>query len=410
MRSGPLQQPLPLDAGFQNYAWGDRRFIPDLFRFDASGAPFAEAWFGAHPVLPSTLQLGGERQRLDVALGAHANELLGPEVARSFGGLPFLLKVLAADRPLSIQVHPSRAQAELGYSREDARGLPIDAAQRNYRDRNHKPELLVALTPFFALAGFRARAEIAALLQGVPELAQQLPPLDERAEALEALMAAYLHLDPAVRALALSLWLERLQRSSDWSPRDWEYWLLEADAVTRQSGQPDAGLFFFVLLNLVELMPQQGLFLADGVPHAYLRGAGIEVMATSDNVLRCGLTSKHTDPEELMSVVRFEAAPPQVLDPAPTTAARLRTFPTPAAEFQLQTFELAAAEALGAHAARGPEILLVANRDGRMLVSSQGAAALLREGGQACLIPHGVSYAIEPLERTSLVRASVPHV
>src|SRR6187455_1412203 len=141
MRLDPLHQPLALDAAFQNYAWGDRRFIPDLFRFQASGAPFAEAWFGAHPLLPSTLQVGDEPQRLDVTLGAHADELLGPRVTRDFGSLPFLLKVLAADRPLSIQVHPSRAQAELGYSREEARGLPVDVPQRNYRDRNHKPEL-----------------------------------------------------------------------------------------------------------------------------------------------------------------------------------------------------------------------------------------------------------------------------
>src|SRR5688572_22600855 len=282
MRPGPLQQPLALDAGFQNYAWGDRRFIPDLFRFPATGAPFAEAWFGAHPLLPSTLHVEGRAEPLDRTLTAHPLELLGPEVANGFGGLPFLLKVLAASQPLSIQVHPSRAQAELGFTREEASGLPLDAPNRNYRDKNHKPELLVALTPFFALAGFRPLRQVRVLLEAVPELSGLLPRLDEDAVSLEALTHAYLHLDPAARSSALSTWMERVrQKSSDCVPSDWEYWALAADDVTRSADGPDAGLFFFLLLNLVELAPRQGLFLPEGVPHAYLMGAGVEVMATS---------------------------------------------------------------------------------------------------------------------------------
>jgi len=410
MHSGPLAQPLALDASFQNYAWGDRRFIPDLFRFNATGAPFAEAWFGAHPLLPSTLHLDGTREPLDRVLAGRAVELLGAEVARGFGGLPFLLKVLAADRPLSIQVHPSRAQAELGFSREEASGLSLDAPTRNYRDKNHKPELLVALTPFFALAGFRPVAQVRVLLEAVPELAALLPPLDEHALSLEAVTGAYLRLDPKARGPALSAWLERLRRNaSECLPSDWEYWALAADDVTRSQGEPDAGLFFFLLLNLVELGPRQGLFLPEGVPHAYLTGAGVEVMATSDNVLRCGLTKKHTDPDELMAIVRFDATMPRVLDPVPAPSGRQRTFPTAAHEFQVQTFDFVRGETT-TQLTSGPEIVLVANRSGRLSVSSAGGAPLLREGGQACLIPHGVSYAIEAVQDTTAVRVSVPNV
>lgn len=410
MRPGPLQQPLALDASFQNYAWGDRRFIPDLFRFSATGAPFAEAWFGAHPLLPSTLHLDGAREPLDRALESRAVALLGPEVAQGFGGLPFLLKVLAADRPLSIQVHPSRAQAELGFSREEASGLSLEAPNRNYRDKNHKPELLVALTPFFALAGFRPVSQVRVLLDAVPELAVLLPPLDEHAVSLEAVTGAYLRLDPAVRSSALGAWLGRLRKTaSECLPSEWEYWALAADDVTRSEGEPDAGLFFFLLLNLVELAPRQGLFLPEGVPHAYLTGAGVEVMATSDNVLRCGLTKKHTDPDELMSIVRFDATMPRVLDPVPLASGRQRTFPTAAREFQVHTFDFVRGET-AMHVTSGPEIVLVANRAGRLSVSSEGAPPLLREGGQACLIPHGVSYRVEAVQDTTAVRVSVPIV
>lgn len=410
MHPGPPQQPLALDASFQNYAWGDRRFIPDLFRFPASGEPFAEAWFGAHPLLPSTVHVEGGREPLDRVLAAHSVELLGPEVAKGFGGLPFLLKVLAADRPLSIQVHPSRAQAELGFSREEASGVALDAPNRNYRDKNHKPELLVALTPFFALAGFRSVSQVRVLLKAVPEVSALLPALDDHAASLEAVTSAYLRLEPGARAAALDAWLTRLrQRASEWLPGDWEYWALAADDVTRHAGEPDAGLFFFLLLNLVELAPRQGLFLPAGVPHAYLTGAGVEVMATSDNVLRCGLTSKHTDPDELMAIVRFDAALPCHLDPAPLEVGGERTFQTGASEFQLQMYEFSRGEK-AAYLTSGPEIVLVANRAGRLVVTSEALPQLLREGGQACFVPHGVSYAVEALQDTTLVRVSVPHV
>ncbi len=410
MPLGSLQQPMALDAGFQNYAWGDPRFIPDLFRFAATGAPFAEAWFGAHPLLPSTLHVEGGLEPLDRALAAHPRELLGSKVAEGFGGLPFLLKVLAANQPLSIQVHPSREQAELGFERDEASGLALDAPNRNYRDRNHKPELLVALTPFFALAGFRPLEQVRGLLEGVPELSALLPPLDEQVVSLEALTHAYLHLAPASRNSALGTWIDRVRhRSSDYVPGDWEYWALAADDVTRSGDEPDAGLFFFLLLNLVELAPRQGLFLPAGVPHAYLRGAGVEVMATSDNVLRCGLTKKHTDPAELMSIVRFDAVAPRLFDPAPLAAGRQRTFETAASEFQVQTFDFRQGET-SAQLASGPEIVLVANREGRLVVSCEGAPSLLREGGQACFVPHGVSYAVEAVQDTTAVRVSVPYV
>lgn len=411
MLLGPLQHPLALDASFQNYAWGDRRFIPELFRFAATGDPFAEAWFGAHPLLPSTVHVEGRGQPLDQVLAAHPHEVLGPQIEAAFGDLPFLLKVLAASHPLSIQVHPSRAQAELGFEREQARGLPLDAPNRNYRDKNHKPELLVALTPFFALAGFRPLEQVRRLLDAVPELSALLPSLDAQSMSLEIITKAYLHLEPAARGSALDAWVRRVRQRSSPSatPGDWEHWLLAADDVTRTPDGPDAGLFFFLLLNLVELTPQQGLFLPAGVPHAYLMGAGLEVMATSDNVLRCGLTKKHTDPEELMAIVRFDAVEPRVFDPKPEPPGRRRTFDTPASEFQMQTFEFERGET-SSQVASGPEIVLVVNRGGRLVVTSEGAPPLLREGGQACLIPHGVGYAVQAEEDTTAIRVSVPHV
>ncbi len=402
-----LRQPLFLEAGIQNYAWGDRSFIPTLFGFAPSGDPCAEAWVGAHPRMPSLARVGGGTVPLDVLLRDHAEALLGPSVARRFQTLPYLLKVLAADQPLSIQVHPSRVQARAGFAREQALGLALDADTRNYRDSNHKPELIVALTPFFALCGFRPLELIARGLAEVPELAELLPKLDRHPDSLEQLMVHYMHLPAEPRARALSSWLERLTRRVPApAPTDPEYWVLSA---YRAEEPPDPGLFFFLLLDLLVLQPGQGLFLAAGVPHAYLRGAGVEVMANSDNVLRGGLTRKHMDVEELLRVVRFDGGQSAKLDPVGTPGLSERVYETPAEEFRLHWDELPAGTSGQRRQADGPEVVLTTNANARLTVGSPGAAPLLLDGGGASLIPHAVEYTLRAESTTSFVRVCVPN-
>jgi phosphomannomutase len=391
---------------FQNYAWGDPSFIPRLFGLSVTGRPYAEAWFGAHPSLPSVADVGDQKVALDRVLTEAPVAILGPEVAARFSGLPFLFKVLAAARPLSVQVHPSAAQAVAGFERENAAGIALGAANRNYRDANAKPELFVALTRFQALCGFRPVCDIVAALDGVPELSALLAGWQRASNPLRALLSAYFDLsDDEVRP-ALAQWVHRLADASP--PADSaEAWVVEADRIFAVGGQPDRGLFFFLLLNLVVLDPGQGMFLSAGTPHSYLRGAGLEVMASSDNVLRAGLTEKHVDPRELMSILRFESHRPPVLRVGPGES-RDRAYLTEANAFELHRMEVGLA-ATPERVACGPELLFFlgdAQNSGLEIESSSSGIRLPQAG--CCLLPHGTRYRMRATGRGCVMRVSVP--
>jgi mannose-6-phosphate isomerase len=239
---------------------------------------------------------------LDALIAADPGAALGEAVVAEFGPqLPFLLKVLAAGTPLSMQVHPTIAQAQAGFDAEDARGVPRDAAQRNYRDRNHKPELLCALTPFDALCGFRPVADTLRLLAelDVPELAT-IAGLLAGADGLRAAFTTMLSLpDPAPLVDAVVAAARRIGPDSEWAGP------ASAVAHTVEEFPGDIGVVLSLLLNHVRLEPGEAIYLGAGNVHAYVRGMGVEIMANSDNVLRCGLTSKHVDVPELLRVTDF---------------------------------------------------------------------------------------------------------
>jgi phosphomannomutase len=395
--------PLVLRPTFQTYAWGDPHFIPDLFGLPRTGLPHAEAWFGAHPSGPSAVEFDGQTAPLDRLLAGSGDAILGREVAHRFGGLPFLFKVLAAAYPLSIQVHPSRQQALVGFAREKANGV-AGTALRNYADLNAKPELFVALTPFQALCGFRPLDEISAALAAAPELAGLVPGWSDGAEPLRALVTGYLTLPDETVRPALAAWVKRLAEAGP-APGTLDAWIVEASRRFGGDQQPDRGLFFFLLLNLVFLQPGEGIFLAAGTLHAYLRGAGVEVMASSDNVLRAGLTPKHVDLRELLALLRFESRSPEIL----RGAAGERTYPTPAHDFQLSATEVVAGTRLPARTARGPELLffLAGEGPGALEVEAAGGTATLASGG-CCLIPDGIAYGVRASAAGRLMRVSVP--
>ncbi|WP_329457573.1 mannose-6-phosphate isomerase, class I [Streptomyces sp. NBC_01497] len=317
------------------YAWGSTTAIPELLGIEPTGEPQAELWMGAHPGDPSrvvrTAEDGTSRERaLSDVIAADPEAELGAAAVAKFGPrLPFLLKVLAAGSPLSLQVHPDLAQAREGYADEERRGVPIDAPQRNYKDANHKPELICALTPFEGLCGFRAAAEAAATLEAlnVDSLKPYVDLLRARPEeaALREVLTAVLSGDPAEMAATVT----------------------EAAAAAERLGGPhatyasiarhfpgDPGVLAAMLLNSVTLRPGEAMFLGAGVPHAYLSGLGVEIMANSDNVLRCGLTPKYIDVPELLRVVRFVPADPGVLRPEPD-ADGAEVYATPIDEFRL---------------------------------------------------------------------------
>ncbi|HEY3633015.1 MAG TPA: mannose-6-phosphate isomerase, class I, partial [Jatrophihabitantaceae bacterium] len=284
-----------LDGVIRPYAWGSRTDIPELLGVEPTDRPAAELWYGAHPDDPARV---GETT-LDQLIAADPVGMLGERVVAEFGPrLPFLLKVLAAETALSIQVHPNRAQALAGFAAEDAAGVPRDAPNRNYRDDNHKPELLCALTEFDALCGFRPVARTLELFDAldVAELARYRSALagpDGLRAAFTALLTAE---DPPVDAVVAAL--PRLAGSE---------WADLGAALTRVAGDfpGDIGITVALLLNYVRLAPGEAIFLAAGNVHAYLHGVGVEILANSDNVLRCGLTGKHIDVPELLKITDF---------------------------------------------------------------------------------------------------------
>jgi mannose-6-phosphate isomerase len=321
----------------RRYEWGSHTVIQNLLGHEPDGRPAAELWFGAHPGDPSPA-LG---RTLSELLDADPDGLLGPDVVGRFGPrLPYLLKVLAADKALSIQVHPNAEQARTGYAAEEAAGVPRDAPQRNYADPHHKPELLCALTPFEALCGFRPVAETLDLLAGlaIPELGF-LAELLRGPDGLRAAFTALLtHDDPAPLVAAVTA------RATPDGP-------LRAAGLAAADFPGDVGVVLTLLLNYVRLEPGQAIFLGAGNVHAYLRGAGVEIMANSDNVLRCGLTPKHVDVPELLKITDFaELAEPR-------WPARGGRFEVPVADFVLT--ELTVPAQAGASVVDpGPQVVL----------------------------------------------------
>lgn len=368
-----MRRPLRLENTVQRYAWGSREAIPDLLGAPRDGEPWAELWLGAHPSAPSRAASG---MALDQLIASQAGELLGARVTDAFGArLPFLFKILAAERPLSIQCHPDAEQARAGFARENQRGVPLDARERSYKDDSHKPELIAALDRFEALVGFREPPVIRAALERIAPraLAAELPLLD-RAGGLAAFFAALMRLAPERRRTLVAEVVAALaadpSRDAAWTVR------LAADFPA------DPGVLAPFLLHRIELAADEALFLGPGLLHAYLEGTGLEIMASSDNVLRGGLTDKHVDTDELCAVLRFEPHVPQVIRPE-SGDGRLFEYRAPAAEFRLGFVDLTAGPYQRARP--GPAIALCLGTRCRISIDSAVSLELAR--GQSAFLP-----------------------
>lgn len=394
---------LPLENTVLPYPWGSRTRIAALLGQPPAEDPQAELWMGAHPKAPSKVVVAGVERRLDELIAERPVEILGPHGAGipACGAerLPFLLKVLAADRALSIQAHPDLAQAAAGFAREEAGQVPIEAEERNYRDRCHKPEVLFAVEPFSILRGFRRRPEILELADGLG-LESLLPALGELrrgaavsggesaghvgdAAGLQAFFAATLAIsEPRVRRFNEKVVAAVRQRGLEDHPV-YRWVLLLADQFPA-----DRGVLSPLFLHVLRLEPGQAIYTGPGILHAYLEGFGVELMANSDNVLRGGLTTKHVDVAELMSILRFEAQDPELLAPeigGPGTDAGEQRFAPPVEDFALTLVPLAAGEPRRRSAGHGVEILFALRGEG-FLESASGARHAFR-GGDSFLVP-----------------------
>lgn len=392
-----------LENSIQDYAWGSRTAIPELLGLPSPAArPQAELWMGAHPKAPSAVVADGRREGLDEVIRRAPAEVLGARVVSRFGQrLPFLLKVLAAEEPLSIQAHPSKAQAEAGFARENAAGVPLDAVTRSYRDDNHKPEVLAALTEMWALYGFREARDSAALvrrlkLRGLAPLVRDL----ERSD-LRGFFSSLLTMEPAGRAALVDAAVAAAGARIGGAEAEWM-----ARIARHYPGDP--GVLAPLYLNLVRVPPGRAVYLAAGELHAYLHGTGVELMASSDNVLRGGLTPKHVDVPELLRTLTFRGEHREPLTPRALSTGEA-VFDTPAPEFRLSRIALVPARPFRCDepsARRSVEVLLVT--EGSAEVSSAGSATRLPlRQGQSCLVAAAAgAYLLTGLG--TVYRATVP--
>ncbi|MET0595451.1 MAG: mannose-6-phosphate isomerase, class I [Polyangiaceae bacterium] len=375
-----------LQGRIQNYAWGSKTAIAELLGNPSPAErPEAELWLGAHPSAPSlVLRNGVWTSLVDVIAKSPENELGAAIVARFGARLPFLLKVLAAETPLSLQAHPNLAQARAGFAAEEAAGVPRDAPHRNYKDADHKPELICALGTFWAFSGFRRAADTVRMIEAIGASTLLVHAAELRhAPNSTGIRALYARLTSEGEANRRALVDSTLAACAAHRDRGGEFarecsWALELGALYPS----DIGVVLALLLNLVELSPGDGIYLSAGNLHAYLRGVGIEIMANSDNVLRGGLTPKHVDPPELLRVLTFADDRIPVLRPTGTGAEK--PYDTPAPEFRLSRIELGGA-ALSIEERRGAEILLCTA--GRLSARAAGNHSLELTQGAAAYVP-----------------------
>ncbi len=325
----------------RHYDWGGKSFIPQLMKLaNDAGIPFAEYWMGAHPSAPAIVETAAGSMALDQLIQNNPIQFIGTQTAEKFGTLPYLFKVLDVAKMLSIQVHPSKSNAVIGFEKEQLAGIPIDATNRNYKDQNHKPEVMVALSDFWLLHGFMPADQLKIRLNSLTPLKVLIPIFGEADYA--GLYCFFMRLSneasDAILKPLLTLAIEEVAAGKvDKSHPHW--WANKYYNGQLPASNIDRGILSIYILNIVNVPPYQGVFQGAGLLHAYLEGQNIELMANSDNVLRGGLTPKHIDIEELIQHVNFEPTHPNLLKGDVLSPFEIQ-FPCPVPDFGLTKIAL----------------------------------------------------------------------
>ena len=383
----------------QNYSWGGFDFIPQLLKKkNGSRKPYAEYWLGAHPHHSSLIEEDGTP--LEQFIHADPSAILGKQVATRFKDLPYLFKVLDVRQMLSIQVHPSKHEAVKGFEEENRKGIPTAAAHRNYRDRNHKPELMVALSDFWLLHGFKEKELLTKILKQATELSFLLSVLENK--GYRGLYEEVMLMPQEKVNLVLEPLAQRivpLYRQGSLSRHREDFWAARAIETFCKDGHYDRGIFSIYFFNLLHLKQEEGIFQPEGLPHAYLEGQNVEVMANSDNVLRAGLTDKHIDVPELLKHVHFAATIPKIIRPGNRSH---MVYASPAEEFELHRYALdKAKEQIEAGSA---EIWFVA--EGNLSLSAGPSMNLGK--GEAVFVPAGSRAMVQSDGLSVLYRVALP--
>lgn len=394
-----------LTGRLQHYVWGGKNYLPQLLGFTPETEQYyAEWWLGAHSSAPSMLNFNGKEIELDQFLSQNPTAL-GASLTEFGTELPFLLKILDVKKPLSIQLHPTKAQAEQGFEKENAQGIALTDPARTYKDRNHKPEMMIALSDFWLLHGFKRKDKIIKTLQSRPsfaDLAQKF--------AQNELKSVYADIMQTEQS-QLATWLQPIidqqlphyQAGKLTDLHNPDYWLLYAmEAMEIPTDKLDAGLICFYLFNIVHLNKGEGIYQDAGIPHAYLRGQNIELMACSDNVIRGGLTPKYVNIPELLRVIDSREIEPQLISPAPEVASF--TYSTPAKDFALERLTYHKSETLNGEIYSAGILFVM---EGEIKISSKSTALLLRKG-ESAFIEADSNYHIEGLHNGYAVLAKLP--
>lgn len=391
----------------QNYSWGGYNFIPTLIGLKPEpSVTYAEYWMGAHDKAPSEiLQNDGTTISLNDIIKEYPEETLGSYIAQRYGYLPFLFKVLDVREMLSIQVHPTKSEAEIGFTKENEMGIPLDSPRRNYKDDNHKPELQVALSDFWLLHGFRSEDQLHEILCHIPEF-YTLKPIFINS----GYFGLYKHVMEmpieSVNAILNPLAKRVLQKydSGEVEKASPDYWA--ARAMQRKPLRDyDRGIFSIYFFNLVRLKQGQGIFQDAGIPHAALEGQAIEIMANSDNVIRGGLTVKHVDVSQLLRLMTFKGITPQIIESSQRGISCEAFYESPSSDFCLSRIQLSKGN-LYSNTTYSTEIMLLLS--GEIMLGTSNEEMLVKKGG-SIIVFGGKNYQIKAIsDNTLLFKASLP--
>ncbi|HRE38392.1 MAG TPA: mannose-6-phosphate isomerase, class I [Chitinophagaceae bacterium] len=373
----------------KHYDWGGYSFIPALLKAENKPKkPFAEYWMGIHPLGMAGIDTGGSSPT-DLAF-------LAPD-------LSYLFKILDVRDMLSIQVHPSKEAAETEFKRENAEGIPIDSPQRCYKDPNHKPELMVALGDFWLLHGFKPTEELTDTLLNIAELRELLPVFNNSGYPglfKHVMEITQEEVNRILKPLIDSL--NKIYESGEMEKSSPDYWAAKAHKTFSSDGNIDRGIFSIYFFNLIHLKKGEGIFQAAGVPHAYLEGQNVEIMANSDNVLRGGLTTKQINVKELMKHVKCEATYPQILSPEADNEGE-RKYETPVDDFRLSVFELEAGDIVSFYPQEVETVLLT---EGITEIDNENDTIRLQAGSPAAVVFPGDKVYLAAAAKSFVFRAS----
>jgi mannose-6-phosphate isomerase len=397
-----MQKAYKLQGKHRHYDWGGTSFIPSLMGIEnVDQLPYAEYWMGAHPSAASLVFTPNGVINLDLLVHENPKMWLGQKTANDFGAVPYLFKILDVNKMLSIQVHPTKEQAFLGYEKEQIAGIPLDAAYRNYKDKNHKPEVMVALSDFWLLHGFLPPAMLAERLQSQ---LQFHPLINEfKGEDYQHLYTYFMELpmelsDQILQPLLVEAAVE--VKNGRVTKSDPHYWAHKYYADGIPATNIDKGIFSIYILNIVHLPKYSGIFQGAGLLHAYLEGQNIELMANSDNVLRGGLTPKHVDSSELIQQVNFTPTFPAILKGDFITKQETN-YPCTTSDFGLTKIALEVGETY-----------TITSRSIEMLLAMEGAVLvddLPLKAGDSVVIQPDSKIKLIAQQPTVLFRSFVPH-